>query len=134
MQNSKKSGLIFWWLLLMVFVLARPGGAAPYDDKVASAFSALEAGKFQEAFAAAGQAIQVDPNRYEGHFVGGLALYKLETLGIAVTYFQKALGLAPDDQKAKVQEALSTAINKKEFVSHYQAAQQAESDGQGDCI
>jgi tetratricopeptide (TPR) repeat protein len=100
-----------------------------YDTVVSKGFAFFQQQKFQDSFAEAGKAINLDANRYEGYFLGGISLYKLDQLDSATSYFQKALIRAPQEQKAKVQEALAAAAHKKDFLVHMRLAQEADGAG-----
>jgi tetratricopeptide (TPR) repeat protein len=127
--SSKRTLVFVAVLFLRGIVCSSQAIAAPYDDAVEKAFGLFQGGKFAEAAAQALEAIQLDNTRYDAHFVGGLALYKMDQLDLAATYFQKALERAPQEQKAKVQEALQLTVDKSAFLERLRAADEAEQAG-----
>ena len=135
MRNAFKDSIRS--VALVVFVLLLPSSckhqasvpSESYDAIVSRGFGYFQQQKFQESFAEAGKAINLDANRYEGYFLAGISMYKLDQLDSATIYFQKALSRAPEEQKAKVQEALTTAAHKREFLVHMRSAQEANATG-----
>jgi hypothetical protein len=116
-------------VLLSAWFFCSPASADSYSEAVIKADELLRANKFEEAFTQAGQAIQIDGSLFEAYFVGGLALYKMDSADLAESYLQKALARAPQEQQAHIQQVLALLQDKKQFNQHVLAAQKAAQDG-----
>lgn len=99
-----------------------------YDSQVNEAFELFKQGKYQDALNKALQATQLNNDRYDAYYVAGLTLYKLDSLDAATESFKKALDKAPEDTKQKVKEAIKAVDDKKIYLEHIRAGDQAFKD------
>jgi tetratricopeptide (TPR) repeat protein len=89
----------------------------------------LQDGKFNEALPSAMDAVRLEPNRYEGQLYLGIIRFRQDALTDANELLQKALGLAPEDRKAKVRETLEFVTKARQFNDAIAAADQALKQG-----
>lgn len=124
-----------WVLVVLLMVLAAQilpsaqGSADGYSALISGVVASIQDGKFAEAVTQATRAISQAPNRYEGHMYLGIAKFRQDALGEATVAWERALALAPDSQKARVQEMLARAAGTDQFRTHMADAEQAERGG-----
>jgi tetratricopeptide (TPR) repeat protein len=83
---------------------AQPTLPPKYDDMIGAGYELLQEGKLKEAYTAALSAATLDANRFEAYALAALALHGEGSDSEANQLVSKALGLAPADKRAKLNE------------------------------
>lgn len=90
---------------------AQTSGAAStpssYDAGLSQVVQYYNAGDYQDAYAECAQVIGMDQSRWEGYYYAGLAAQGMGRSSDALTAYQDALSVAPDDQKAQITQLMN---------------------------
>ncbi len=93
---------------MMAYVGISQNKSPDWEDLYAAGIDHLNEGEYEEAIAAVLSAVVIDPNRYEAYVVQGDAYMSLERFEKALSVYQKAYDLAPENQNV-LQERLDKA-------------------------
>ena len=101
-----------WWLAFLLLGLGAIGSVRAADEAyttlVGNANQLLKAGKLADARQLATSAILISPDRFEAYFIAGVVAHQQGADTDAQPLIKKALALAPDDKKPKIQRFLDT--------------------------
>lgn len=88
-----------------------------YDDGLAQATNLYKASQFQQAYAECVRITQIDPSRWEGHYIAGLSAEALNSPQSAQQEYEYALSQAPEAAKSSI----STRLNALQGAAPQQA-------------
>ena len=86
---------------------AASSGPATFSQLIEHVDSLVAENKYPEAAAVANQMVQLDPNRYEGYFYGGVSALQQKQMMQARTLLQEAIAKAPIDKQTPIQQLLA---------------------------
>jgi hypothetical protein len=96
-------------IAVLLLTCLAPLAAQSYDQQLSRSRSSLAAKQYRDAQTAAEQAIQLDPNRWEGYVLAANAYSFQRLFDDAIGMLQMALAHAPEDKKSLIREALADA-------------------------
>ena len=111
---------------------AKPTPSAPkpsYDSLITSIVDLIQAGKLNDAAPEALEATRLAPDRYEGHLYLGIVRFRQGAVADAEISLKRALSLAPEDKKKKVQDLIEVVVDTEHFQTLMTTAQEAEKEG-----
>jgi formylglycine-generating enzyme required for sulfatase activity len=130
-RQQRKMAYLLSLILIVpaLFALTVRAQQDPYERAIERADNFTRQGQFVEALAAAQAAINLNPNRFQGHYYAAFALYRRGLLDEAEPIAKRALELAPAESRPDAQRLVDAITKRRTFAAQVQAADQALNDG-----